>query len=176
VKCTLAFAVLLIVVGTSRAEWLQEVAISSETPEDGRVLFTVRILPRQTLDYAALEFECVLHQSFPWEDARGRRYTKIHEPVVFIYRHAEARLVDDLDAYFNFRVPVSIERLKRKYGDTTFNTEAPVSVSRIKISGLVGKKEVVWMHEFPAKGVHKIKAPGAADDNDRETAIEEPPP
>lgn len=174
-KPAVIFTVLLFAVGIARAEWLQEVAISSEPPEDGRVLFTVRILPRQTLKYTALEFECVLHQAFPWEDARGRRYTKIHEPVTFVYRHADARLVDDLDAYFNFRVPVSIERLKRKYGDTTFNTEAGVSVSRIKISGLEGKKEIVWMHEFPAKGVHKIKAPEAEDGNDRETAIEEPP-
>lgn len=152
----------------AQAEWLREVEISSEAAKDGKRLFTVRILPGQTRNYAALEFECVLHQSFPWEDARGRRIKKTHEPVSFIYRHADARLVDDLDAYFNFRVPVSLERLKRKYGDTVFNPDYPVSVSRIKISGLEQKKKVLWTREFPAKGVHTIGASAAGDGVDRE--------
>lgn len=134
-------------------DWAREVEITHEPDVEGQHLYTVRIMPAHTADYDRLQFDCVLHQEFPWEDARGRKYTKIHEPVTFSYRCAPARLVNDLDAYFNFRVPIDMARLQAKYGEKVFNAAYPVTVSRIVISGYQQDKKV-WSYELPAAGKH----------------------
>jgi len=147
---------------------IHEVEISAEPEENGRKLYTIKFLPGETRDYDELEFSCAYRQEFLWEDLRGRKTTKIHEPVVFVYRHHDARLVDDLHAYFNFRVPISMERLKKKYGDDVFNTEASVTVARIQISGIKEKK-TLWSYEFEASGKHTIPdQPEREDTNDEE--------
>lgn len=170
----LAIGLLLPAAGPALAERppVREIEITSEPEEDGKKVFSFRMLPGKSIDYDELEFKCILRQEFPWEDLRGRKTTKIHEPVVFVYRHAEARLVDDLHAYFNFRVPISLERLIKKYGEDVFNPDAPVTVARIRISGIKDAK-VLWSHELEAKGTHTIKE-GAGKPNEEDDVELEP--
>lgn len=151
----IAVAACLILVATARADWLREIEVTSEPEADGRKLYTVRILPGETGDFDRIEFRCTFRQEFPWQDARGKRYTKIHEPVSFVYRHQNARLVDDLDAYFNFKVPVGLEQLKKTYGERVFNADHPVIVSRIEMSGYQDD-EITWTITVDADGKYTV--------------------
>lgn len=135
--------------------WLQEIEITSEPERKGKKDFTVRILPGKTHDCDKIIFECIYHQEFPWEDARGRKYTKIHEPVTFKYRRRDIKLVDDLDTYVSFRVPISMKRLATAHGRKVFNKNYPVSVARLKIKAVSGN-QTRWSHELKATGVHKL--------------------
>jgi hypothetical protein len=152
---------------------IREVEVTAEPEEDGKRIYTIKILPGETVNYEALEFRCIFRQEFPREDLQGRKSMKVHEPIVFVYRHPDARLVDDLHAYFNFRVPVSIERLKKKYGEDVFNQDAPVTVARIRISGIKGEK-TLWSHEVEAKGKHTIEE--SADTPDKHDVELKPEP
>ena len=160
-RFTLMLAALFCLVGHAPGDWIREVEIASEPARNGQKDFTVRILPARTHRCETLVFECVYHQEFPWVNARGKEYVKIHEPVRFAYRRKGVKFVNDLDKYVSFRVPVSLARLQTMYGDKVFNAEHPVTVARMKISVLAGEDEVAWSRELPAEGKHVLIDPEA---------------
>ena len=112
--------------GTTAKEWLREVEIKSEPAKNGAEMhYTVRIMPDKTVKYDRIVFEVIYHQEFPWTDSRGRKSTKIHEPVTFLYRRNNISLVDDLELYMGINA-----------------MEAPHSVSQALLkSALVQAKE-----------------------------------
>jgi len=138
-----------------RAGWLKEVEISHEPEKDGQMDYTVRILPARTHSCDRIVFECVYHQEFPWEDVRGRRYIKIHEPVSFTYRRPSVRLVADLDAYISFKVPISMARLTAAYGAGVFREDSAVTISRIKLSGLA-EGQTCWSYDLKSDRTHDL--------------------
>ena len=135
---------------------ISEIEISSEPEKDGQRDFSVRLLPGKTHRCDDIVFECVYHQEFPWENLRGKKYTKIHEPVSFVYYSNNVRMVADLDRYISFRVPMSLTRLKKAYGEKTFNKEYVITIGHIKIKGM-RDKEVIWSYDLPAGGTFKKK-------------------
>jgi hypothetical protein len=137
------------------AEWLSEVEITHDPVKKGEQEFTVRIMPNKTHQCDKIVFECIYHQEFPWENARGKAYTKIHEPVPFTYRARSVRLVADLDSYTNFRVPISLELLSKAYGEKVFNKDYPVTIDRLRITGS-SASGILWKHELKAPGLHKV--------------------
>jgi hypothetical protein len=155
------------------ADGVKEVEISSDPPEDGEQVFTVRIRPSKNRVYEKIVFDCFLHQEFQWENERQSVTNKVHEPAVYTYRRKDVKLVEDLDCFVSFRVPVGMERLRDIYGVTAFNTNAPVTVSRMKITGY--KKDAsVWRVEVPANGLHVVDAP--ATDAEKPAAEDSKPP
>jgi len=152
------------------SSWVRELEIRCEPEQDGQSDYTVRIRPGASRRYDRVLFECVYHQEFPWEDLRGRSYTKIHEPVRFTYRRADVKLVNDLDAYISFRVPVGHEQLRRMYGPKVFNDAFPVSVPRMRITA-VSDGAPAWSYE--------VAVPGAYDTNSlpapQDTVVEPDP-
>lgn len=143
--------VLLLIGGAPASDWIRMVEVTSEPEANGQKDYTIRFAPRKTQLCDKVVFECVYHQEFPWEDVWGKKYTKMHEPVPFTYQRAKVKFVNDLDEYVSFRIPVSMERLKEKYGPKVFNKDYPVTVDRIEISGMV-KGETIWSFSVPAKG------------------------
>ena len=139
----------------SAADWLSEVEITRDPVKKGEQEYTVRLLPNKTHQCDKVVFECVYRQEFPWENARGKVYTKIHEPVPFTYRSRDVRLVADLDNYTNFRVPIGLELLAKAYGDKVFNKDYPVTIARIRITGS-SASGVLWQHELKVPGLHKV--------------------
>jgi hypothetical protein len=137
------------------SEPVREIEITRDPEVRGKTIYTVRMMPSETRSYDAITFECVYHQEFPWIDTRGRKSMKVHEPVTFTHRRADIKLVNDLDAYVNFRVPTSREQLDRIYGPKVFNKEHPVTVARIKMTA-VSKGEKVWSYDLEAPGKHNI--------------------
>lgn len=128
--------------------WFREIEVTAETEVEGKQDITVRLRPETTHHCDVIEFECVYHQEFPWEDARGKKYTKVHEPVSFLYRRTDVKLVNDLDLYISFRVPVDRKDLEARYGSTTFNKNAPITISRVRITGKVGR-QALWSYVVP---------------------------
>ena len=141
---------------------VREVEISYDPPARGQQIYTVRLRPDLTCSYDKILFECVLHQEFQWAVTNEQKRIKIHEPAIFTFRRPDVKLVDDLDCFISFRVPVALEKLKEIYGLTAFRTNVPVTVSRMKISGIVSNQPL-WVIDTPAAGFHKVAdlAPGA---------------
>lgn len=131
--------------------WVREMEIKSEPEADGQKVFMIRFTPDRTVTYDELVFECVYRQEMPWEDIRGKKFTKVIEPVTFKFRRASVPFVNDLDADVNFKVPVSYARLADKFGITTFNKSYPISVNRIRISATSGGAPV-WEVELAGEG------------------------
>ena len=157
------------------SSWFKEIQVSSEPEVEGKKDFTVRLRPNQTHSCEAIEFECMYHQEFPWQDERGKTYTKIHEPASFVYRRKDVSMTDDLDRYVSFKVPMRRADLEEKYGPKTFHTNYPITVSQIKISGLVEGKPI-WIYEVPAEGKIEMAAldqQTAARTNAEQMALEE---
>jgi hypothetical protein len=154
-RTTLAIGVFLALgAGAVRANvtnWIREIEITPDPIRDGHQIFAFRFMPDKTASYDLIAFECTYHQEFPWEDVRGRKYTKIHEPVTFVFRRAGPSFVNDLDAYINFRVPMAMPLLIQSYGPTTFNKEAPISISTIAIVATVNG-QTAWSVKLPSKG------------------------
>lgn len=146
-----ALAIGTTVARANSTNWIREIEISPDPIKDGHQVFAFRFMPDKTVSYDLIEFECTYHQEFPWEDVRGRKYTKVHEPVTFIHRRVGISFVNDLDAYINFRVPMAMPLLIQNYGPTTFNKEAPIAVSRISIVATRGGRKA-WSVELPSKG------------------------
>ncbi|MCX7590116.1 MAG: hypothetical protein N2255_00665 [Kiritimatiellae bacterium] len=134
-------------------ELIREIEIRSEPEANGHKDFTVRLLPGQTYECERVQFECVYHQEFPWEDVRGRKYTKIYEPVNFKYQRKDVKFVNDLDTYISFRVPIGRDLLENAYGETAFAKGYPVTISRIRITAFAEGKPL-WSYEVPAGGKH----------------------
>ncbi|MFN2164666.1 MAG: hypothetical protein ACK2U9_00210, partial [Anaerolineae bacterium] len=73
--------------------WLREIEVTAHPKrDDGQEDYSVRLLPARNHHVDSLHFECVYHQEFPWENLRGKRYTKIHEPVAFPYDRYDVKL------------------------------------------------------------------------------------
>lgn len=136
---------LLLSTASVSADWFQEIeATSAQTVED-KMDFTVRFMPAKTHLCDTVLIECVFHQEFPWQDVRGRKYTKIHEPVSFEYLRRDAKMVHDLDHYISFRSPWGLETLQEKYGKKVFNKDYPVTVSRLRITAR-SKGQEIWSY------------------------------
>jgi hypothetical protein len=142
-----AFACLLAFPMASPAQWFREVQVSSEPELNGKKDYTVKFAPQKTHDCERIVFECVYHQEFPWEDVRGKKYTKVSEPVVFTYRRLDVKFVNELDNYLSFKVPVSLPLLEEAYGPRVFNKQHPVSIPRIRIAAYVQDKPI-WAYEL----------------------------
>ena len=127
-------------------QWVKEIEIRSELTVPGKMDFTVRLLPRKTQMVDRLSFACVYHQEFPWEDIRGRKSIKVHEPVAFTYRRRKVKLVQDLDTYISFRVPMDRKKLEATYGRQTFNDDHEITIERMRISAFVQDRKL-WSHE-----------------------------
>ena len=172
IKRTLLLILLAATVTAVAAErpLFSEIEVSSEPGEDGVRVYTVRLAPDRTATYDLIVYDCVYRQEFPWENFRGKKYTKVHEPVSFVYREKVPRLVAELDHYTNFRVPLSMERLVAAYGHKVFNKDEAVTVDRIRISALKGGV-TQWIYEVPAQGKQSgakltacLKEPPAPED------------
>lgn len=168
----LAFAVAGVQV--TSAGWFREIEVTSEAEAEGKQDITVRLRPDTTHHCDVIEFECVYRQEFPWEDARGKKYTKVHEPVSFIYRRADVKLVNDLDCYISFRVPVDRKDLEARYGNTVFNKQCPITISRVKITGKVNG-QTLWTYVVPLPARLDAAALARQDQPEREEAAEEEP-
>ena len=136
-------------------DWLHTVKITIEPPDDGQQILNIRFTPAKTVTYDQLIFECVYHQQFAWHDERGKPTVKVLEPVVFIYRRAQARMVDELDFNASFRAPVSYARLTEAFGANTFATNAPIIVDRLRIYGERGDARL-WEQELKVPGTYVI--------------------
>ncbi len=147
-----AFILLLITISSAiNAQYIKLIEITTEPEPTGKTIYTFRFTPGTTEIYDLLTFELTYHQEFPFEDSSGKKYTKIHEPESFTYKRKNEKFVNELDNYINFRIPMSLELLKKMYGDRTFREEFPVTISAIKIrADKVGKK--VWEYKFPPTG------------------------
>lgn len=124
-----------------------ELDIAREDEGTGKTIFTVHMLPGQTEKFDKIEYIVVYHQDFPFEDSRGNKYHKIHEPAKFKYTRRDIKLVEDLDNYVNFRVPTSRERLIILYGKFAFHSKYPITEPRIIIRAY-DNGEVAWEHEI----------------------------
>lgn len=149
---------------TADEPWFNLIAVTAEPPVDGLRDFTVQLRPRVTHECDKVVVECIYRQEFPWQDARGKPVTKIHEPVRFVYRRQDVRFVNDLDTYISLRVPVSRPRLERMYGNRVFNKDVPVSVQRVRVAGLCTAGER-WSYEldvdkhYQAEDLVRLKEP-----------------
>jgi hypothetical protein len=124
---------------------IKELDVTREDEETGKSIFTVHILPGKTKKFAKIEYEITYHQDFPFEDSRGRKYHKVHEPVVFKYSVKQENMVEDLDHYVNFRVPFGREQLELIYGKFAFHPQHPITVPRVIIRAYDGDK-IAWQH------------------------------
>jgi hypothetical protein len=124
---------------------IKELDVTREDEETGKSIFTIHILPGKTQKLDKIEYEIDYHQDFPFEDSRGRKYHKIHEPAVFKYSLKQEKMVEDLDHYVNFRVPVGREQLELIYGTLAFHPQHPITIPRITIKAYNDDK-IVWQH------------------------------
>jgi hypothetical protein len=124
---------------------IKELDVTREDEETGKSIFTVHILPGKTKKIDKIEYEITYHQDFPFEDSRGRKYHKVHEPVVFKYSVKQEKMVEDLDHYVNFRVPLSRGQLELIYGKSAFHPQHPITIPRIVIKAYNGDK-IAWQH------------------------------
>jgi hypothetical protein len=149
----------LLACGAARAGWLKQIEITSDPLKDGQKDYTVRILPGKTHQCDKIVFECVYCQQLPWEDARGKAYIKNHEPVSFTYRRLDVGLVNDLDTFVSFRVPIGLDKPIAAYGDKVFNKDVPVTISRMIITATAAG-ETLWSYELKGEGVHDLTSGG----------------
>ncbi|MBM4143148.1 MAG: hypothetical protein FJ225_06115 [Lentisphaerae bacterium] len=159
---------------TNAAEepWFREIEITSEPGTSGQNEYSVRFTPGRTHACSKIVFECVYRQLVPRVTPEGERVTRVYEPVRFAYTRPDVRVVNDLDLYVSFRVPVDMTRLEAIYGDRTFNRSCKVSVDRMRISGFEGNRQL-WSYELKAEGKHgpeALAAPpsSAPEERDRE--------
>ncbi len=125
---------------------IEELQVTREDEDNGKSIFTVFIRPGETASLDRIEYLVPYHQSFPFEDSRGNSYDKTHGPAVFKYTRQKVKLVEDLDDHVNFRVPVSLDRLKVIYGNLTFHPDYPILIPKIKIVAY-SRGKVIWEHD-----------------------------
>jgi hypothetical protein len=130
-----------------------ELKVTREDEDTGKSIFTIRTLPGKTVVYDKIDYKITYHQEFDFEDSRGNKYHKIHEPAVFKYSAKNVKMVEDLDNYINFRVPVSRERLKVIYGTLTFHPKYPISIPQIEITAFF-KKKLVWKYTVKVNEIY----------------------
>jgi hypothetical protein len=144
---------LLALAGNVLAADIAEVEITSDPPEGGQQIFTVRLRPGKTQTMDKVLFECTLHQEFTAAAPGSTNIEKrVIESSVFSYRRRDVKLTEDLDCFISFRVPVSLARIKEIFGDTAYETKAPITVSKMHISGLDKADTCLWRFETEARG------------------------
>ncbi len=131
--------------------------ITPDPPGEAVQVFTVRMTPSETAVYDEIRFECVYRQTFEQRRSSGRTVRRTVEPASHTHREREVRLVEDLDRYISFRVPIDLEELGRAYGPV-FHTNGTVSVSRIRISALRAG-ETAWSVDTPDSSFRPAGAP-----------------
>lgn len=156
--CAAAGGVVFLAVAAVMADPIREVEVTTDPPDKGQQMITIRMTPGETATYDVVAFSCVYRQVFASETSDQTGKTVVHEPEKFVYRRKDFKMVDDLDCHVSFRVPVSLDRLKAIYGDTTFRTNAPVTIPRLTVSASVNK-QVQWSFEVPTSGTHKPSFP-----------------
>jgi hypothetical protein len=156
-----------------RADGIKEVEVTCDPPQNGMQVYTVRLRPDKNHECEKIVFDCTLCQTIKWEVFGQAPTNRLIEPAVFTYRRKSVKLVEDLDSFTSFRVPVGRAQLKEIYGETTFSTNAPVSVSQMKITGYMND-EPVWSFKTEARGVHTVGKP--ADEADKPPAKAEAKP
>ena len=129
-------------------DWFREIEVTSEETVANKMDYTVRFTPARNHLCDRIVFECVYHQEFPWENARGRKYIKIHEPVNFVYRRPAVKMVNDLDQHVSFRAPYGLATVVAKYGPKLFNKDFPVTVDRILMTAFCGQQKL-WSYAVP---------------------------
>ena len=140
-----AVALLLLSHGAMAEDWFQLIQVTSEETAANKMDYTVRFTPARNHHCDKIVFECVYHQKFPWENVRGKKYIKVHEPVNFEYIRRDVKMVHDLDEYISFRTPYGLETLSKVYGPKFFNKDFPVTVDRIIMTGFSGGAEI-WTY------------------------------
>lgn len=138
----------------TQADPLREIEITADKPENGQQVFTVRMTPGETVQCDKLTFDCVYHQEYQSQTSDQKKKTESRDPASFTYRRKDIKLVDDLDSFVSFRVPISMQRLVDIYGESAFNTNVAVRVSKMIITAVVEDKPI-WTYEVEAKGLHK---------------------
>ena len=146
--------------------YFHEVEVKTDVEAEGRKDFTVRFTPEMTHQCDRIVFECFYHQEFPWENARGKKYTKTIEPVRFTYVRSNVHMVNELDSYISFKVPTSRDLLQRTYGPTVFSADYPVTVPRIRATAEAGGKKL-WSYILPTDS--KVSRPQDAAEEDAPT-------
>ncbi len=142
-----AVATLVCIAATAAPYKILELNIVREEEGTGKTIFTVHMLPGETKKFDKIEYIVVYHQDFPFEDSRGNKYHKIHEPAKFKYTRRDVKLVEDLDNYVNFRVPTSRERLRIIYGQFAFHAKYPITEPRMIIRAYEDG-EIAWEQEI----------------------------
>lgn len=143
----------------AKSPFFKEMEISREDEgEIGKAIYTVRLLPAESQTVDKLIFECQYRQTFPWENSRGEKMIKKHEPGTFKYQRKNERLTNDLDCHVNFRLPMSLELVKKMHGDRVFRDGVPVTVSRMTITGIKDGKEVFNYVVEPPEGFYRFSA------------------
>ncbi len=112
---------------------LKTFSASVDQPERGRQTVTVRMIPSATRTYDELLFEAVLGQRFMFKRADGSRKMRTFKPATFTYRDKNVRLVEDLEKYISFRVPVGQDEAKKAFGVKTFRDGVVIEILEIKI-------------------------------------------
>jgi hypothetical protein len=163
--------VLCAAAGSAAEGWFRAVEVGCETSVEDKLDVTVRFTPCRSHECSRIVFDCFYHQEFPWEDIRGRQYTKIHEPVSFQYQRDQTKFVNDLDVYVSFRVPVGRALLESKYGPKTFNKDSPITVTHLRVTGYADDKPL-WTYDLPSKGKLDTAALEAQKDK-KEPGLEE---
>ena len=152
----LGVLVALAAMGFARAGELREIEITPDPPDPrGLQIYTLRLRPDANEECDKIVFECMYHQEFPWDMTNETTRIRVIEPAFFTYQRKDVKLVEDLDYYVSFRVPVGMPLLQEKYGATTFNTNFPVTVSRIKLKA-TAKGKTIWCYEVAAQGLHDV--------------------
>ncbi len=134
---------------------VREVEITPDPIDNGQQVFTLRIKPGETRSYERMTFDCTYRQEYISQTTDTQGSKVINEPAAFTYRRKDVKLVDDLDCYISFRVPVDLAKLSDMYGRTTFSTNAPVRIARIKITAFTADGKA-WSFDLEASGLHKL--------------------
>mgnify|MGYP000871090508 CR=1 FL=1 len=137
--------------------WIATIGITIDQPDGNQQVVSLAFKPVKTAVYDKLVFECIYRQEMPWTDERGKPITKVIEPVTFVYRRANVKLVAELDFFCNFRAPYGYDKLTQDFGLNTFAKEGgPITIDRLRISGEIDGKRV-WQYELKAGKVHEIQ-------------------
>ena len=154
IRATLAWLVTVALWG--QAGPVREIESTPDPVGNGQQVYTVRIKPGETRTYDLVTFACAYRQEFVRQTAAAAGSKTVNEPAAFTYRRKNVRLVDDLDTYISFRVPMGIRQLQDIYGRTTFHTNALIAISHITITAFVSEHEA-WSFDVAASGLHAFE-------------------
>lgn len=137
----------------AQAADIAEVEITADPPAEGHQIYTVRLRPGKTQTLDKVLFECTLRQEFLGAAPGSTNVEKrVIESSVFSYRRREVKLVEDLDCFISFRVPVALARIQEIFGDSAYAPRHPITVSKMRISGLDTADTCIWRFETEARG------------------------